>query len=65
MTDSKPAIKVTKTTANPRKPQKITYPRLYNALEEVVKDAGLASTATIDELYEALDTAIVRDARGK
>ena len=60
MTDKKPATK------NPRKPQKITYPRLFNAVEDVVKDAGLtAESATVKDLYDALEAAIVKEARGR
>lgn len=47
------------------KPQKITYPRLYNALEDIVDDAGLGMDDTIKNLYDALEAAIVKDARGK
>ena len=58
MTTKTPAAKT-------RKPQKITYPRMYNAVENVVKGAGLTKESTIDDLYDALEAAIVKDARGK
>ena len=58
MTDKTPATKT-------RKPQKITYPRLYNALEEIVNSAGLKLDSTISDLYVVLDVEIVKEARGK
>ncbi|KKN26548.1 hypothetical protein LCGC14_0873750 [marine sediment metagenome] len=59
MTDKTPVTKKT------RKPQKITYPRLFNAVEDLVNEAGLLPEQTIKDLYDALEAAIVRDARGK
>ncbi len=47
------------------KPQKITIPRLFNALEDIVNGAGLGMEQTIGELYTALDAAIVKEARGQ
>lgn len=62
MSNMQPAIKTTKT----RKPtNKVAIPRLYNAVEEIVKEAGLDPvSASIGELYDALEDAIVKDARG-
>ncbi len=54
---SKPATKTT------RKPQKITIPRLFNALEDIVNGAGLGLDATIEDLYKELEATIVRQAR--
>ena len=56
MTDQKPTIKIRKN---------VTIPRLFNDVEEVVKEAGLdVKTATIQELYDAFEKAIVKAARG-
>ena len=59
MTDQKPTTKT-------RKPNnKVAIPRLYNAVAEVVKEAGLDSaTASIHDLYDAFEAAIVKAARG-
>ncbi len=59
MSDKKPA------TTKTRKPQKITYPRLFNAVEDLVNEAALLPESTIKDLYDALEAAIVKDARGK
>ena len=48
-----------------RKPQKITIPRLFNAVEDIVNGAGLGMDDTIKDLYDELEAAIVKDARGK
>ncbi|KKM70961.1 hypothetical protein LCGC14_1435550 [marine sediment metagenome] len=64
MSDKKPATKIVKKPAT-RKPQKITYPRLFNAVEDLVNGAGLTAESTIKDLYDALQAAIVKDARGK
>ncbi len=58
MKDSKPATK--KPT---RKPQKITTPRLFNAVEDIVNGAGLGLDATIEDLYKELEATIVKEAR--
>ena len=56
MTDQKPTTKIRKN---------VTIPRLFNAVEEIVKEAGLdVKTATIQELYDAFKDAIVKAARG-
>lgn len=60
MTDKQPTTK----TPVARKRPKITPPRLYNALEDVVKEADLGLDDTIKDLYDALRDAIVKDARG-
>ncbi len=77
MSDKKPATKLVKQppTEFPkmpvakkpatRKPQKITYPRLFNAVEDLVTSAELTAESTIKDLYAALEAAIVKDARGK
>lgn len=62
MTDKTPA---TKKPTKTRKPQKITMPRLFNAVEDIVKGAGLTKESTIENLYDAFEAAIVREARGK
>ncbi len=59
MSDKKPA------TTKTRKPQKITYPRLFNAVEDLVDKAGLTLESTMKDLFDALKEAIVKDARGK
>ena len=56
MTDQKPTTKIRKN---------VTIPRLFNAVEDIVKEAGLdVKTATIQELYQAFEDAIVEAARG-
>ena len=56
MTDQKPTTKIRKN---------VTIPRLFNAVEDIVKEAGLdVKTATIQELYDAFEDAIVKKARG-
>ena len=77
MSDKKPATKIVKQppTKFPkmpaakkpatRKPQKITYPRLFNAIEDLVDKAGLTLESTMKDLFDALKEAIVKDARGK
>lgn len=52
-------------TKNPRKPQKITYPRLCNAIEELVDTTELTAQSTIQDLFDALETAYFKDARGQ
>ena len=64
MSDKKPATKIVKKPAT-RKPQKITYPRLFNAVEDLVDKAGLTLESTMKDLFDALKEAIVKDARGK
>ncbi len=61
MKDSKPATKPTKT----RKPQKITIPRLANALDEVVAATNLTMESTIQELFDELEALYFKDARAK
>ena len=56
MTDQKPTTKIHKN---------VTIPRLFNAVEEIVKEAGLdVKMAMIQELYDAFKDAIVKAARG-
>ncbi len=62
MSDKKPAATKTR---KPQKPQKITYPRLFNAIEDLVDKAGLTLESTMKDLFDALKEAIVKDARGK
>ncbi len=59
MTDKKPATKAT------RKRPTITTPRLFNAVEDIIIEAGLNQDSTIGDLYTALDAKIVKDARAK
>ena len=59
MTDKQPTTKTRKPT------NKVAIPRLYNAVAEIVKEADLdPSMATIKELYDAFEAAIVKAARG-
>ena len=59
MTDKQPTTKTRKPT------NKVAIPRLFNAVEDIVKEAGLdVKTATIQELYQAFEDAIVKAARG-
>ena len=59
MTDKQPTTKTRKPT------NKVAIPRLYNAVAEIVKEADLdPSMATIKELYDAFEKAIVKAARG-
>ena len=60
-----PIQKTVAKTPTLRKPQKITYPRLFNAVEDLAKEAGLTSGSTMSDLYSALEAAIVKDARGR
>lgn len=62
---STPATKKISKTPAIRKPQKITIPRLFNAVEDIVKEAGLDELSSIKDLYDALEAAIVKDARGR
>jgi hypothetical protein len=52
-------------TTKPRKPQKITYPRLCNAIEELIDTTDLTTQSTIAELFDALQTAYFKDAKAK
>ncbi len=55
----------TKPTKKPRQPQRITMPRLANAIYEVVGVTELTMQSTIDDLLAALQTAYFKDARGQ
>ncbi len=58
-TTRQPATKTRKPT------NKVAIPRLYNAVEDIVKEAELdVVTATIGDLYDAFEAAIVKAARG-
>ena len=58
MTDKQPATKT-------GKHKKVATWRLYNAVEDIVKEADLEpSMATIEALYDAFEKAIVKAARG-
>ncbi len=60
MTDKTPA---TKTATKTRKRPTITTPRLYNAVENIVNEAGLGIDQTISELYDVFEKVIVKEAR--
>lgn len=61
MKDTTPAAKPAKT----RKPQKITIPRLANALDEVVAATDLTRESTIQDLFDELEALFFKDARAK
>ena len=59
MTDKQPTTKTRKPT------NKVAIPRLYNAVEEIVKEAGLnPAEDPINALYGAFEKVIVKAARG-
>ncbi len=59
MNDKKPATK------RAVKPQKITIPRLANALDEVIAATDLTRESTIQDLFDELEALYFKDARGK